>query len=79
MKTEPTSGTTSPGLRPGWSQPRPEKLPEPTAWPAALALATTLMLWGFVSSLIITGVGVALFVAALAGWIGDIRHERKQP
>jgi hypothetical protein len=79
MKTEPTSGTALPGSRPGWNQPRPEKLPEPTVWPAALALAVTLMLWGFVSSFIITGVGLALFVAALAGWIGDIRHERKQP
>jgi hypothetical protein len=79
MKTEPTSGTASAGSRPGWNQPRPEKLPDPTAWPAALALAATLILWGFVSSFIITGVGLALFVAALTGWIGDIRHERKQP
>ena len=79
MNTEQTPGAASPRLRPGWNQPRPEKQPEPTAWPAALALATTLMLWGLVSSLIIIGVGVALFVAALAGWIGNIRHERKQP
>jgi hypothetical protein len=78
MKTEPTIGGAAPGARPGWNQPRPEKLPEPTAWPAALALASTLIVWGFVSSLIISGVGLALFVAALAGWIGDMRHERKQ-
>jgi hypothetical protein len=77
MSTEQSSATAPPGLRPGWNRLRPEKLPEPTAWPAALALAVTLMLWGFVSSLISTGVGLALFVVALAGWIGDIRHERK--
>lgn len=78
MKAEQTSGAATRSARPGWNEPRPEKLPEPTAWPAALALGSTLILWGFVSSLIITGVGLALFVAALAGWIGDIRHERKQ-
>lgn len=65
-------------LRPGWNRPRPEQLPEPTAWPVALAFATTLILWGFVSALFITGVGLALFAAALTGWVGDIRRERKQ-
>ena len=75
--TEHNPPAPAPDRRPGWSQPQPEKLPEPTAWPVALALAVTLILWGFVSSLIITGIGFALFVAALAGWIGDIRHERK--
>ena len=78
MSCEQTPRTGSPGMREGWNEPRPEKLPEPTAWPAALALAVTLILWGFVSSFIVTGVGVVLFVAALAGWVGDIRHERKQ-
>jgi hypothetical protein len=78
MSMEQSSANASSNLRPGWNHPRPEKLPEPTAWPAALALAVTLMLWGFVSSLIISGVGLALFVAALAGWIADIRHERRQ-
>ncbi len=70
--------TAEPSLRPGWSQPRPARLPQPTAWPCALALAITLILWGLVSSLIITGIGLALFIAAMAGWIADIRHERKQ-
>jgi hypothetical protein len=78
MSAEQNPAAPASGLRPGWNEPRPEKLPEPTAWPAALALAVTLVLWGFVSSFFITGVGLALFIAALAGWIGDIRHERKQ-
>jgi hypothetical protein len=67
----------SPGLRPGWSRPRPEKLPAPTAWPVALALAVTLIVWGLVSSLILTAFGGALFIASMAGWVADIRHERK--
>jgi hypothetical protein len=75
--TERKPPAPAPDWRPGWSQPQPEKLPEPTAWPCALALAVTLILWGLVSSLIITGIGLALFIAALAGWVADIRHERK--
>jgi len=51
-------------------------LPEPTVWPAALALGITFLVWGLVTSLIITGAGGLLFAAALAGWIRDIRHAR---
>jgi len=78
MSTDKPSTNTPVSLRPGWNRPQPEKLPESTAWPAALALAVTLLLWGLVSSLIISGVGLVLFIAALAGWISDIRHERSQ-
>jgi hypothetical protein len=74
MATE-TSKPEPPESRQGWTVLPPEKLPEPGVWPAALAMAITLLVWGLVTSLIITGVGVALFVAALAGWIRDIRHE----
>lgn len=63
--------------QPEWSPARPEKVPEPTVWPASLALAVTLSLWGLASSLIISAVGMALFIISLAGWIGDIRHERR--
>lgn len=53
-------------------------LPAPTLWPAALALGSSLILWGMISSLILTAFGTALFVTSLWGWIGDIRNERKQ-
>jgi hypothetical protein len=62
-------------LRPGWTVPHPEELPKPTFWPAALAFAITFLLWGIVTSPIITVVGVLLFGVSLAGWIGDIRQE----
>jgi hypothetical protein len=65
-----------PELPPRWNVARPEKLPEPCIWPATLALGITLLLWGLVTSLIITGVGGILFAFALAGWIRDMRHER---
>jgi hypothetical protein len=62
-----------------WTSLPPVKLPEPGVWPATLALGITFLVWGLVTSLIITGVGLALFAVALAGWIRDIRHERARP
>ncbi len=61
----------------GWNTARPEVVPEPTLWPPTLALAVTLCLWGLASSLLITGVGICLFAVSLAGWIKNIRDERK--
>lgn len=70
---------------PGWHKPLPEKLPSPGYWPALMALGVTFMLWGLavgfnevVSTIIILFfIGLALFLSALAGWIGDMRNERK--
>jgi hypothetical protein len=62
---------------PEWTQPPPEPLPKPTAWPPTLALSITFILWGLISSLIITGVGMVVFAVAMTGWIGDIRHGRQ--
>jgi hypothetical protein len=50
-----------------------------------MALGITFMRWGLavgfneiVSTIIILFfIGLVLFVTALAGWIGDMRHERK--
>ncbi len=71
-QTEPTDSSDS---RNGWTVPRPETLPAPTYWPVVLALGTTMILWGLVSSWMLSGVGLLLFALALSGWIGDIRHE----
>jgi hypothetical protein len=60
-----------------WNPARPDKIPEPTVWPATVALAVTLLLWGVASSLIISAIGLVLFVVGLGCWIGNIRHERK--
>lgn len=64
---------------PGWNLARPRKLARPTFWPAALALAITLLFWSLVTSRVIALVGIILFAAALAGWIREICHERKEP
>jgi hypothetical protein len=62
-------------LRPGWFALAPEKLPEPTYWPAAMALGTILFFWGLVSSFILTAVGLVLLAVSLAGWLGELRHD----
>ena len=71
-----TSKPAPPESHLGWTVLPPEKPPKPGVWPVTLALAITLLVWGLVTSLIITGVGLALFAVAMAGWIRDIRHER---
>ncbi len=71
-----TSKLGPPESRSGWTVLPSEKLPEPGVWPVTMALGIAFLVWGLITSLIITGVGVALFVVALAGWIRDIRHER---
>ncbi len=58
-----------------WSEARPAVLPQPTYWPAALALANMLLLWGLLTSWIISVVGLALFILSLCGWIREIVRE----
>jgi hypothetical protein len=54
----------------------PEIIPESTYWPVVLAFGTTLLLWGFLTSLILSGVGIMFMGIALAGWIGEINSEK---
>ncbi len=63
-------------LREGWKALPAETLPRPNFFPAGLAMGTTFILWGLITSWVILAVGVALFVAALAGWIYEILRER---
>lgn len=58
--------------------PRPEKIPEPTWWPAALSLGVTLVGWGIVASYVVFFLGLVLTAFSFAGWIGDILNERKK-
>jgi len=63
--------------RDGWNVPRPEVIPRPTWWPAATGLGIVILGWGLITSMVILAIGLALFTVSLAGWIGEIRHERK--
>lgn len=75
MDTEHTTPKQE-DLPPGWTVPQPAELPEPSIWPAALSLAIMFIVWGLVSSLIISGIGLVLFAVSMIGWIREIRHER---
>ena len=66
-----------PTSRPGWEPLPLDHLPSPTIYPIGLAMGTTFIFWGLISSLMILGTGLVLFGLTLAGWISDIRHERK--
>lgn len=61
----------------GWETLPHEHLPRPTYFPAGLAMGTVFIFWGVITSLVIVFIGIGLFIAALAGWISEIRHERK--
>lgn len=77
----PTRPESAPAARPqsNWNSPKPELLAKPTWSPAALAFGITLTVWGLVSSFILLGIGLLIFIVSLAAWIRDICHERKQP
>jgi hypothetical protein len=64
-------------VRPGWEPLEHKHLPRPTYFPSGLAMGATFTFWGLITSWVIFAVGIGLFVAALAGWISEIRHERK--
>ena len=60
----------------GWEPLPLEQLPRPNFFPAGLAMGTTFIFWGLITSWVILAVGFALFAAALAGWIYEILRER---
>jgi hypothetical protein len=64
-------------MRDGWNRPKPDVVPRPTSWPAALALGIALLGWGLITSPVVFGVGLLVFVVSLAGWIGEVRHEER--
>ncbi len=51
-------------------------LPAPSIWPVILAFGVTLLAFGVIASLVFSAVGLALFVCALVGWVGELRHEQ---
>lgn len=65
----------SPELPPGWHLPQPATLPRPTYAPMIMGGGMTLLFWGLVTSLYISGVGIILCVLALLRWIGDLRRD----
>lgn len=62
--------------KPNWTALPNEHLPHPTYFPAGMAMGVAFFFWGLITSCVILAVGICLFIAALAGWITDLRHER---
>jgi hypothetical protein len=59
-----------------WDKARPDVIPRPTFFPAAMAFGTTFLLWGLITSPVVLAMGSLLIVVSLVGWIGEMRHER---
>jgi hypothetical protein len=70
--------TPTPAPKSNWIALPHGHLPHPTYFPAGMAMGVAFFFWGLITSWVITLVGAGLFAAALAGWITDIRHERKR-
>jgi hypothetical protein len=79
MPDEQSTTQRSDAVPRGWQRLPDEPLPHPTYFPAGVAMGTAFMFWGLISNWVVLLVGVALFTAALAGWITDIRHGHKSP
>lgn len=60
-----------------WTKPRAQVIPRPTYAPAVTAIAVICLLWGLVTTFLISLLGLILLVAGLAYWIGELRHERE--
>ncbi|HWP93303.1 MAG TPA: hypothetical protein VNN20_14000 [Thermodesulfobacteriota bacterium] len=65
-------------MKDGWDTLKPETLPKPTYWPAVMALGIAFLAMGLATNLLVSGVGLLLFALSLAGWIGEIIHERQK-
>jgi hypothetical protein len=65
-------------LRPGWSRPLPEHMVKPTYWPMVVAFGIALLLWGVVSSPIISAIGLFFFILGMANWIGELRRDARE-
>jgi hypothetical protein len=65
--------------RADWNVPKPATIPRPTYWPLFLALAIVFVAYGIIFAWWFIVVGLTMFVVALAGWIGEIRHDHGGP
>jgi hypothetical protein len=77
MPNEQPTTQHSDAVPPGWQMLPDTPLPHPTYFPSGLAMGVAFLFWGLITSLVTFVVGLALFIASLAGWITEIRYERK--
>ena len=51
-------------------------LPAPSVWPVVVGAGVALSLFGIVTSLAFSLLGLVLLLVGIGGWIGELRHER---
>lgn len=62
-------------LLPGWSTPRPDRLPVPTFAPAIMAMGIVLFAMGLVTTWYVCAVGAMIFAVATWRWVGELQGE----
>ena len=62
-------------MNPEWNKPLPERLPRPSYAPPLLAVGLMCLLWGTVTTWIISMIGIVIAGVACARWIGDLRRD----
>jgi hypothetical protein len=60
-----------------WVKPMPEETPPPTFWPISLAMSIIFILWGIISTWVISVVGLILFSISIRGWVKDLLNEQQ--
>jgi len=68
--------TAGPPHQPEGNPPKPLNIAEPTYWPLVLAVGITTFAWGWVTSWLMTLLGLILVITSVVNWIGDMRHDR---
>lgn len=63
--------------RQNWTKLRDQKIARATYCPAVVAIGIVCLLWGLVTTLLISLLGSVLLSAGLAVWIGELRHENE--
>ena len=52
----------------------PVEIPKPTFWPIFLAFGVLLLFWGFITSFIMSVVGIVVIGFSVSGWISDLNE-----
>jgi len=78
MPNEQSTTKHSDAVPPGWQVlPRCTHCRTQPTFPAGLAMGVAFLFWGLITTWVVWLVGIVLFIAALAGWIMEIRHGYK--
>ena len=59
----------------GWTEPRSPGVPSPTFWPAVTALSVVALFFGFLTSWVISAVGLILFAYSIKEWMGELARD----